>query len=85
MKILTGRVQEVARRARSNESDAAPNSRRENESLDNGWYHVVQIELDAAETPLLPGARGMAKIATYESTVGELVLNEVRRTFQRVF
>jgi putative peptide zinc metalloprotease protein len=84
MEILIGRVREVARRARSNESDETPGSRRENDSLD-AWYHVVQIELDATATPLLPGARGVAKIATYESTVGELVLNEVRRTFQRVF
>jgi len=78
-------VREVARRARSNESDETQGSRRENDSLDDAWYHVVQIELDAADMPLLPGARGVAKIATYESTVGELVLNEVRRTFQRVF
>jgi putative peptide zinc metalloprotease protein len=85
MEILTGRVREVARRARSNDGDAAQGSRRESDSLDDAWYHVVQIELDAANAPLLPGARGVAKIATYESTVGELVLNEVRRTFQRLF
>jgi putative peptide zinc metalloprotease protein len=85
MEILTGRVREVARRARSNNSDAVRGSRRVDDTLDDAWYHVVQIELDAAAAPLLPGARGIAKIATYESTVGELVLNEVRRTFQRVF
>jgi putative peptide zinc metalloprotease protein len=85
MEIFTGRVREVARRARSNDGDAVRGSRRVDDTLDDAWYHVVQIELDAAAAPLLPGARGIAKIATYESTVGELVLNEVRRTFQRVF
>jgi putative peptide zinc metalloprotease protein len=82
--IIEGRVREVARRARTNEG-GVQRSRQTDRGLDNGWYHVVQIELSEPEAPLLAGARGTAKIATYHSTVGELVLNQLRRTFQRVF
>jgi putative peptide zinc metalloprotease protein len=85
MEILTGRVLDVARRARSNNSDRTRASRRSESSLEDAWYHVVRIELDESAAPLVPGARGTGKIATYDSTVGELVLNQVRRTFQRVF
>jgi putative peptide zinc metalloprotease protein len=85
MQILTGRVLDVARRARRNDGDRGPASQRSESSLDDAWYHVVQIELEKSAAPLVPGARGTAKIETYDSTVGELVLNQVRRTFQRVF
>ncbi|HEX6960957.1 MAG TPA: HlyD family efflux transporter periplasmic adaptor subunit, partial [Lacipirellula sp.] len=85
MPIIEGRVLEVARRARSNASDERRIADEGESALGGGWYHVVQIELDEPQATLLPGARGVAKIATYDSTVGELVLNELRRTFRRVF
>jgi len=84
MEILTGRVLDVARRARSNRSQAIADVRRQS-PLGDGRYHVVQIELDDVAAPLLVGARGTAKIAAYDSTIGDLVLTQLRRTFQRVF
>ena len=83
--ILTGRVLDVARRARSNDGNRMRADRRSESPLEDAWYHVVRIELDETAASLVPGARGTAKIATYDSTVGELVLDQVRRTFQRVF
>jgi hypothetical protein len=74
----------VARRARSNQSQTIADERRES-PLGDGRYHVVQIELDDVAAPLLAGARGRAKIATFDSTIGELLLTRLRRTFQRVF
>ena len=79
--ILTGRVLDVARRARSNASEMRRDSSRSDSSLGDGWYHVVQIEIDSPVATLLPGARGVAKIATYESTVGELVMNQSAADF----
>ena len=84
LQILPGRVTHVARQARSNHRDETPPPRG-SEPLGDSWYHVVQIELDPTAAPLLPAARGTAKIATYRSTVGALLLNQLRRTFQRVF
>jgi putative peptide zinc metalloprotease protein len=85
MQIVEGRVASVARRARSNASEEHAEPQPQNSALGDGWYHVVEIELDEPAPALLPGARGVAKIATYDSTVGKLVLNELRRTFQRLF
>lgn len=84
---LTGRVTQVARRARSNHEGAGeqPSEAAHDELLGDSRYHVVQIELDADSPTLLPGARGLAKITTEQSNVGTLVLNSLRRTFQRVF
>jgi hypothetical protein len=84
MKILSGRVRAVARRARSNDREGAP-ARNSANALGDGWYHVASVEIDATTAPLLPGARGTAKIATYDSTVGKLILDQLRRAFQRVF
>jgi putative peptide zinc metalloprotease protein len=83
--ILTGSVISVARRARSNESDRAANTSRFKPTTSENKYHVVQIEINDADAPLFAGARGTAKIDAYRSTVGALVLDELRRTFQRVF
>jgi putative peptide zinc metalloprotease protein len=83
MQIVAGRVASVARRARSNASAGIVEQQPSDSAL--GWYHVIEIELDEPAATLLPGARGLAKIATYDSTVGKLVLTQLRRTFQRVF
>jgi putative peptide zinc metalloprotease protein len=84
MDVLTGRVVAVARRARSNEPDAADHCQGAGPPQEP-WYHVVQIELDASATPLFAGARGVARISAERTTLGGLVANELRRTFQRVF
>jgi putative peptide zinc metalloprotease protein len=85
MQVVAGRVASVARRARNNASDGSAGQPANDSALSDGWYHVVEIELDEPAAKLLPGARGLAKIATYDSTVGELVITQLRRTFRRVF
>lgn len=81
--VLTGRVRSIARRARKSDDDQrrSPHAA----ALSDASYHAVEIELDKDAAPLLPGARGVAKISAYESTLGAIVLDELRRTFQRVF
>lgn len=82
---LTGRVVQVARRARRNHEDAAGKGPAQQSPLGDDRYHVVQIKVDGDGAPLLPGARGVAKITTDESNIGTLVMNSLRRTFLRVF
>ncbi len=82
--VMTGRVVQVSRRARENSPSDARQAAAQGELLGDERYHVVEIELDAADAPLLPGAHGTVKIATYTSTVGELVLMQLRRAFRRV-
>lgn len=82
---LNGRVTQITRRARSNHEGASEQQTPHDSLLGDSRYHVVQIEVDAGELSLLPGARGLAKITTEKSNVGTLVLNSLRRTFQRVF
>jgi putative peptide zinc metalloprotease protein len=83
--ILSGKVIEVARRARANETETAAAPSQRKLSSGDSRYHVVQISIDATDAGLLPGLRGTAKIATYRSTLGALMVDELRRTFQRVF
>jgi putative peptide zinc metalloprotease protein len=83
--VLAGRVTHISRRARENQTDAP---RRGNESVavgEDDRYHVVEISIDARDASLLAGARGVAKIATYESTLGRIVWHELRQAFSRVF
>ena len=82
--VLTGRVTEVSQRARTNHRREAATAQRD-ATLGDERYHVVQIALDDQSLSLLPGIRGTAKISTYESSIGRLVMNTLRRTFQRVF
>ena len=82
--VITGKVVDVARRARSNKGQFSAHAEH-GESLGEGAYHVVQIALESSPSSLLPWARGDAKIATYDSTVGRLILDELRRTFRRLF
>jgi putative peptide zinc metalloprotease protein len=82
--ILTGHVVEVSRRARANESERTAASHKPS-AIGDSRYHVVEIKLDGPEEAFRAGSRGTAKIATYDSSVGALVLDELRRTFRRVF
>ncbi|RIK78227.1 MAG: hypothetical protein DCC67_11790 [Planctomycetota bacterium] len=82
--VVRGRVVEVARRARGNRAgDGHPPG--QGQQANSGRYHVVQIELAADAPRLLPGARGVAKIETTRSTVGAVVVEQLRRTFLRAF
>ncbi len=80
--VHTGRVTRVSRRARENQT--APQRRDDAAMAGEDRYHVVEISIDASDAPLLAGARGVAKIATYESTLGRIVWHELRQTFARV-
>ena len=81
---LNGRVTQVARRARLNHDENERGSAASQALLGDDRYHVVQIAVDAADVPLLPGAHGMARITTERSNIGSLVLDSIRRTLQRV-
>ncbi len=83
--VLTGRVAQVSRRARDNRPSGVARKLRDEPLLGDDRYHVVEIALDASADGLFAGARGMAKIATYESTLGELAWLHVRRALARVF
>jgi putative peptide zinc metalloprotease protein len=83
--ILTGRVAHISRTAHA--AKRQPSDRRAAQAslLGDDAYHVVEITLDQADPALLPGARGAAKIATYHTTIGDLVLLHLRRTFRQIF
>ena len=81
---LSGRVTQVARRARLNHDENEPGAAASQALLGDDRYHVVQIAVDDANLPLLPGAHGTAKITTERSNIGSLVLDSIRRTLQRV-
>jgi putative peptide zinc metalloprotease protein len=89
--IRTGHVTQVSRRARDNHpgdpygeaASAAPKPARSSALLGDDRYHLVQIALDQPADQLFAGARGVAKIATHESTLGELAWMQVLRVFAR--
>jgi len=81
---LTGRVTQVARRARRNHDESEQRDAARQSLLGDDRYHVVQIAVDSDGLSLLPGARGMVKITTERSNVGSLMLDALRRAMQRV-
>jgi putative peptide zinc metalloprotease protein len=85
MEVLTGRVHHVSRTARSNDAHGTRNENQQSALLGDNRYHVVEVHIDDSAAPLLPGARGTAKIAAYDTTLGELLLHHLRRTFRQVF
>ena len=81
--VRTGRVSLVGRRARDNRTDD-PDAARRAALVGDQRYHVVEIALDDA-APLFAGARGAARITTYDSTLGENLWRRLRQTFARLF
>jgi putative peptide zinc metalloprotease protein len=81
---LTGRVTQVARRARHNHEVNEQRDAARQSLLGDDRYHVVQIAVDGEGLALLPGARGVVKITTERSNVGSLVLDAFHRAMQRV-
>ena len=82
---LTGRVTQVARRARENHEQGDSRTPPPGSPLGDGRYHVVRIAVDADQQAILPGTRGVAQIVAEETNLGSLVLDSLRRTFRRVF
>ena len=74
VRIVTGEVVQIGRRSedRAN-SDSA---------IDAGKYHLVQVELDSRDAPLLIGSRGTAKIEARRSTLSAIVGNHLRQMFK---
>lgn len=81
---LTGQVTAVSQRSRDNESAFAPKSKKPPQ-LGEDPYYVVEIELAPDEAvPLLPGARGQAKIEVERSTIGRILKMKFERALARV-
>ena len=85
MEILTGRVAHVSRTARPNDRTDPARDSHQSELFGDTRYHVAEIQLDAPDAALLPGARGTAKIAAHRTTLGSVLLLHLRRTFRQVF
>ena len=71
VRVLTGEVVQVARRS-AKRTGVDP-------AIDEGKYHLVQVRLDLDDTPLLVGARGVAKIEARRSTLSSIVLDQLRQ------
>lgn len=82
--VLAGRVAHVARRARANRDEQSGVSQ-QSAPLGDRWYHVVEVNLDAADAPLLPGAYGTVKIEAHRDTLGGVLRHEFGRVFRRAF
>ena len=82
--VLMGRVTLVGRRARDNRFDDGT-SQRDDAIVGDDRYHVVELAVEAADARLLAGERGTVKIATYESTLGELAWLKLRQMFAGAF
>lgn len=83
--ILEGRVEQVSRRARESRSGSSRAPQHDDEVLGDDRYHVVELAFDAPDEALFAGARGVAKITTYDTTLGELAWTTLRRAFSRAF
>lgn len=68
--ILTGQVLHVAQRATIGQASG--------EGKEPSTYHVAEIDLDAFEPPCVCGAAGRTKIETHATTIGRLLLREIR-------
>lgn len=77
---LAGRVAHIARRARDNRP--APSAAPAPAPLGDARYHVVDIALDNQQLPLLPAIRGTAKIESYRTTIGQLLLDKFQQLFR---
>jgi putative peptide zinc metalloprotease protein len=53
--------------------------------LGDDRYHVVELDVDPADSVLFPGARGTAQISASPSTLGELAWLSLRQTLARAF
>jgi putative peptide zinc metalloprotease protein len=83
--MLTGQVVHVSRRARDNHAALGAPARRDDALVGEDRYHVVEIALVAPPELRFAGARGTAKIATQDATLGELAMLRLRRLFTSVF
>ncbi len=71
VRIVTGKVKQVASRATEPEQDQA--------TISNGRVHVVEVELDSPESLALVGSAGTAKIEANRSTLASLATNFIKR------
>lgn len=74
VRVLTGEVVQVARRADDREQiDPA---------VDAGKYHLVQVRLNTQDANLLVGSRGTAKIVARRMTLSAIVADQLRQALK---
>jgi putative peptide zinc metalloprotease protein len=66
------------------QADAARNDRSRT-LLGDDRYHVVELDIDRADSALFAGARGTVRISAARSTLGELAWLRMRQTLARAF
>jgi putative peptide zinc metalloprotease protein len=66
------------------QADAARNDRSRT-LLGDDRYHVVELDVDRADSALFAGARGTAQISAAPSTLGKLAWLSLRQTLARAF
>jgi putative peptide zinc metalloprotease protein len=90
---IDAQVTHTSRRARDNrappgtvgsQADAARNDRSRT-LLGDDRYHVVELDVDRADSVLFAGARGTAQISAAPSTLGKLAWLSLRQTLARAF
>ena len=74
VRVLEGKVLDVARRA--TRAKTSPSS------VDPSKYHLVQVELSEQDALLTVGSRAIAKIESYRSTLGQMMIRSVRKTLR---
>ena len=74
VRVLKGKVLDVARRANK--------SKKSDSNIDPSRYHLVQVELSEQNAWLTVGSRATAKIESYRSTLGEMMIRSVRKTLR---
>jgi len=71
VRIVTGKVKQVASRATEPERDQP--------AISENRVHVVEVELDSPEALALVGSAGTAKIEANRSTLASLATNFIKR------
>jgi len=74
VRVLTGKVKQVASRTTSTTAD--------NQSMPATKTHLVHVQLDQTNNLPLVGTRGTAKITADHTTVGRLIADYLQRTFR---
>ena len=75
VRVLEGEVVQVGRRAVQPEASGKP-------SDESSPYHLIQVRLEEQAARVLVGSRGTAKIEASPSTLGGILVSELRRMFR---
>jgi len=75
VRVLEGEVVQVGRRAVQPEASGKPFD-------ESSPYHLIQVRLEEQAARVLVGSRGTAKIEASRSTLGGILVSELRRMFR---